>query len=67
MADILAFVLLVLILFPKLTGRWWSNVESWKRYYDHEGMGEAERHSLIRTRAKNIRRIRNERFARASR
>jgi hypothetical protein len=67
MADILALVLLVLILFPKLAGRWWSNVERWKRYYDHEGMDTAERQSLIRTRAKNIRRIRNERFSRASR
>jgi hypothetical protein len=67
MADILALVLLVLILFPKLAGRWWSNVERWKRYYDHEDADESERQTMIRTRAKNIRRIRNERFARESR
>lgn len=67
MADILAFVLLIFLFFPKLTGRYWSSVERWKRYYDREDMDEAERQSMVRTRAKNIRRIRNERFARESR
>lgn len=63
MIDILAIVVLLLFLVPRWFAKWWSTVEFWKRYYDAEGMEDAERRTMVRVRAKNIQRIRNERFS----
>lgn len=63
MIDVLAFVILFFFFVPRWAARWWSTVERWKRYYDAEGLEDDQRRAMIRTRAKNIRRIRNERIS----
>ena len=61
--DLLVILAIILLADPKWTGRYVARVHKWYEVYYNEPSEDPVRRAVIRARAKNIRRIRNARFA----
>ena len=60
--ELLVILAIVFLADTKWTGRYLARVHKWYDAYYNEPSEDPVRQAYIRTRAKNIRRIRNERF-----
>lgn len=64
--EILVILAILFLADPKWTGRYVARVHKWYEVYYNDPSEDPVRKAVIRARAQNIRRIRNERFRKIS-